>query len=124
MLFGDIVHKALANETRREILVTLSKKKKYLTEIANNIKKKPQTVNFHLNFLIETGLIGSEIKSGKRYYFLKNNEILNFLKERKPVPPGFMPKSPNEAILELWKDLIKRMDRIEGKIDKLLKKQK
>ena len=50
-LFDEIVHKALSSEIRRKILLSLEKKDKYLTEIASEIKKKPQTIDFHLAIL-------------------------------------------------------------------------
>jgi len=123
-LFEDVVHKALASEIRREILLSLSKSDKYLTEIANEIKKKPQTVDFHLALLQEIGLVNSEWRQGKKYYSLKNREILGFLREHRPIPTRFRPKPPHEIVLDAWDDMSKRLDRIEEKIDKLLKKRK
>ena len=94
-LFEDIVHKALASEIRRSILLSISDKEKYLTEIANELEKKPQTIDFHLTLLSEIGLVESKWKEGKKYYFLKNKEILKFLREGKPLPPGAHPKPPH-----------------------------
>ena len=48
-LFDEIVHKALSNDVRRKILLSLANREKYLSEIAGEIKKKPQTIDFHLN---------------------------------------------------------------------------
>ena len=59
-LFDEIVHKALSSDIRRQILLSLSKEDKYLSEIANEIGKKPQTVDFHVNILSEIGLINTE----------------------------------------------------------------
>ena len=120
-LFEDIVHKALASEVRREILLSLANRSKYLTEIADEIKRKPQTVDFHLKLLEEIGLVESEWREGKKYYTLKNKEILEFLRKKKPVPVDFHPKPPHEIMLDAWKDLTERLDRIEKKIDKILK---
>jgi len=120
-LFEDIVHKALASEIRREILLSISEKEKYLTEIANEIKKKPQTIDFHLNLLVEIGLVSSEWREGKKYYFLKKREILDFLKRGKPIPEKFRPKPPHEIVIDAWEDITKRLDRIENKLDKLKK---
>ena len=120
-LFDEIVHKALSNDTRREILLSLSKKEKYLTEIASEIKKKPQTVDFHLNLLVEIGLVESEWREGKKYYSLKNKKILDFLRERKAIPAEFRPKPPHEIVLDMWDDMKKRLERLERKIDKLKK---
>lgn len=121
-LFEDIVHKALASEIRRSILLSISGGEKYLTEIAQELDKKPQTIDFHLTLLSEIGLVESKLKEGKKYYFLKNREILRFLRERKPLPVGMRPKPPHEIVMDAWKDLSERMDRIEGKIDRLLKR--
>ena len=116
----EIFHKALASEIRREILITLAKKEKYLSEISDEIKKKPQTVDFHLSLLQEIGLIDSELKEGKKYYFLKDKKILDFLREGKPVPLHLRPKPPHEIVIDAWDDLSKKLDRIEKKIDRLL----
>ena len=121
--FEDIVHKALASGVRREILLSLVKGDKYLTEIANEIDKKPQTVDFHLTLLQEIGLVESEWKQGKKYYKLINKEIVHFLRDSKPIPARFRPKPPHEIMLEAWDDMKERMDRIEKKLDKLLAKK-
>ena len=121
-LFDEIVHKALSSNMRRDILLSLSKKPKYLSEIAGEVKKKPQTVDFHLSVLSEIGLIDSEWKEGKKYYVLKDKKILHFLKERKPIPIELRPKPPHEIVIDAWNDLGKKLDRIEKKLDKLLGK--
>lgn len=121
-LHDEIFHKALASDIRREILLSLSGKEKYLSEISNEIKKKPQTIDFHLNLLVEIGLVESEWKEGKKYYFLKDRKILDFLKEGKAVPLHLRPKPPHEIVIDAWNDLSKKLDRIEKKLDKLLEK--
>jgi DNA-binding transcriptional ArsR family regulator len=123
-LFEDIVHKALASEIRRQILISLGEKEKYLTEIAHEVRKKPQTIDFHLTLLTEIGLVESEWKEGKKYYSLKNREILNFLRERRPLPGSMHPKPPHEIVMDAWKDLSDRLDRIENKIDGLSRKKR
>ncbi|MBI4174164.1 MAG: winged helix-turn-helix transcriptional regulator [Candidatus Aenigmarchaeota archaeon] len=122
-LFDEILHKALSNDIRREILLSLEKKDKYLTEIAEEIKKKPQTVDFHLNLLEEIGLVKGEWREGKKYYSLKEKKILDFLKKRRAIPEEFRPKPPHEIVLDMWDDMKKRLDRIEKKIDSLEKKR-
>lgn len=123
-LFDEIVHKALSNDVRREILLCLAKKDKYLTEIANEIKKKPQTIDFHLNLLVEIGMVDSEWREGKKYYFLKDKKILEFLKNNKAVPAEFRPKPPHEIILDMWEDMKKRFDRLENRINDLEERMK
>ncbi len=120
-LHDEIFHKALASDIRREILLTLASKEKYLSEISDEIKKKPQTVDFHLNLLEEIGMVESQWKEGKKYYFLKDKRILDFLKEGKAVPLHLRHKPPHEIVIDAWNDLAKRLDRIEKKIDKVLK---
>ena len=120
-LHEEIFHKALASDIRREILISLAKKEKYLSEISNEIKKKPQTVDFHLNLLEEIGLIESEWKEGKKYYFLKDRRILDFLMGGKPVPLHLRPKPPHEIVIDAWNDLSKKLDRIEKKVEQILK---
>ena len=119
-LHEEIFHKALSSDIRREILLSLAKKEKYLSEISGEINKKPQTLDFHLNLLEEIGLVESEWREGKKYYFLKDKKILDFLRERKPVPLHLRPKPPHEIVIDAWDDLSKKLDRIEKKIDRLL----
>jgi predicted transcriptional regulator len=121
-IFDEVVHKALSNELRKEILISLAKKDKYLTEIATEINKKPQTVDFHLALLEEIGLINSEWREGKKYYILKDKRIVEFLKQGRVIPAEFRPKPPHEIVLDMWDDVKKRLSRIEEKIDKLNKK--
>lgn len=122
-LFDEIVHKALSNDLRREILISLAKKDKYLTEIAAETKRKPQSVDFHLALLEEIGLIQSEWREGKKYYALKDKRIVEFLKQGRVIPLEFRPKPPHEIVLDMWDDMKKRLDRIEEKIDKLSQHQ-
>ncbi len=118
----DIVHKALGNEVRVRILLALSKREKYLSELAHEIKLAPQTADFHLNLLSEIGLVSYHWKEGKKYYKLKDRKILDFLKSHKPMPAHIRPKPPHEIVMDMWEDVSKRLDRIEKKIDKLSKK--
>jgi DNA-binding transcriptional ArsR family regulator len=121
-LFDEIVHKALANEVRQRILLSLADRDKYLSEISHEIGKKPQTIDFHLNVLSEIGLVEGEWKEGKKYYALKNRKILDFLKTSKPIPEKFRPRPPHEIVLDMWKDVSARLDRIEERLDLLSKK--
>ena len=123
LLFDEIVHKALASNIRRNILLSLSKGDKYLSEVANEAGKKPQTADFHLNILCEIGLVKSEWREGKKYYILKEKKITEFITQRKPIPERFRHKLPNEIVIESVNDFSKRMDAIEKKIDLLLEKK-
>ena len=121
-LFDEIVHKALSSDIRREILLSLAKKEKYLSEIAKEVEKKPQTVDFHLNMLEEIGLVQGNWKEGKKFYSLKDKKITEFLTERRPIPEELRPKPPHEIVLDMWQDVKNRLDDIERKIDKLSRK--
>lgn len=123
-VFEDIVHKALASGIRRDILMALGKGEMYLSEIAEEIGKKPQTIDFHLNVLAEIGLVTSEWKKGKKYYKITDRKILDFLREHKPVPPRFHHKPPHEIVIDAWEDINKRLDKIEKKIDAIARKIK
>ncbi|MBS3051374.1 MAG: winged helix-turn-helix transcriptional regulator [Candidatus Aenigmarchaeota archaeon] len=122
-IFDEILHKALSSDIRREILLSLEKKDKYLTEIAEEIKKKPQTVDFHLNLLEEIGLVRGEWREGKKYYSLKEKKILDFLKKRRAIPEEFRPKPPHEIVLDMWDDMKKRLERIEKRLDNMEKRK-
>lgn len=119
----DLVYKALGNEVRQQLLLNLEKKEKYLSELAEELKLAPQTVDFHLNLLVDLGLVSFEWKEGKKYYFLRDKKILEFLRGHKPIPLELHPKPPHEIIMDAWEDLSKRLDRIEKKLDKLSKKE-
>lgn len=121
-IFDEIIHKALSSDMRREIILSLANKDKYLSEIASEIKKKPQSVDFHLNLLKEIGLVSSEWKEGKKYYSLKDKKIIDFIKKGNAIPAEFRPKPPHEIVLEMWQDMKVRFDRIEKRLERLEKK--
>ena len=100
------IHKALSSPTRKLILETLSAGPKYLSELSSAVGRKPQTLDFHLKLLLSAGLVRSEWKSGKKYYILK--------KKQKPLP-----REPNV----LHPELLLKLDTIESKLDRLLKKR-
>ena len=122
-LFDEIVHKALSNDVRREILLSLARKEKYLSELALEIKRKPQSIDFHLTLLAEIGLVDSEWREGKKYYFLKDRKVIEFIKQGKGVPAEFRPKPPHEIVLEMWEDMKKRFDALEKRLDRIEKKK-
>jgi predicted transcriptional regulator len=117
-LFDEIVHKALASEVRREILLSLSKKSKYLSELSKEINKKPQTVDFHLKLLEEIGIVESKWAEGKKVFSIKDKKILEFLKEKKHIPLEYRQKPPHEIVLDMWDDMKKRLERIEALLEK------
>lgn len=119
-VFDAIVHKALASPMRKRLLIALQKKPKYLTELAEEVGKKPQTVDFHLRSLQEIGFVESKWDQGKKFYRLKDAKIITFIKHKRPLPPEMHPKPPHEIVLEAWRDLSQRLDRLEKKVDKIL----
>ena len=120
-LYEDIVHRALSSGMRRHILLSLAERDKYLTELSNELERTPQTIDFHLNILTETGLVEPKQREGKKYYTLKDRRILSFLREHRPVPTRMRPKPPHEIMIEAWQDITQKLDRIEKKLDKLAK---
>ncbi len=122
-IFDEIVHKAFSSEIRRKILQTIAKKDKYLSEIAKEVNKKPQTIDFHLNILNEIGMVDSEWREGKKYYHLKDKKIAEFINERKPIPEKYRHKPPHEIVIDSMEAFNKRLDIIEKKIDLILKKK-
>jgi predicted transcriptional regulator len=118
----EIVHKALASEARRQILLSLKDKPKYLSEISKEIKKNPQTIDFHLRLLEEIGIIESEWEKGKKYYKIKDKKILDFISKGLPIPPHHRPKPPHEIMNEMWEDMKKRLDKIEKRLEDMEKK--
>ncbi len=122
-LFDDIVHKALASGVRRDILVSLSLGEKYLSELAKEINKKPQTVDFHLKLLEEIGIVEGSWKEGKKHYKIKDKKIIEFLNKGKPISAEYRPKAPHEIVLDMWQDMKKRLDKIEQRLDELSKRK-
>lgn len=118
-LFDEIVHKALASDVRRNILVSLSLGEKYLSELAKEIHKKPQTVDFHLKLLEEIGIIEGSWREGKKHYKIKDKKIVEFLNKGKPISAEYRPKAPHEIVLDMWQDMKKRLDKIEQKLEEL-----
>lgn len=116
------VHKALSSPVREEIILFLGLEKRYLSEIANHIRKTPQTTDFHLSILENNNFIKSSDSEGKKYYELINKDILKYIGHQKPLPHGYHPKPPHEIILDVKEELNERMDRIEKKLDKILDK--
>ncbi|MBI4016024.1 MAG: winged helix-turn-helix transcriptional regulator [Candidatus Aenigmarchaeota archaeon] len=118
----EMIHKVLASEVRQKILLLLKEKEKYLSQIAEEMKMAPQTVDFHLQMMVELGVVGTELREGKKYYFLKDRKILEHLKSGRPLPPEHLHKPPHELVLEAWEDIGKRLDKIEKRLEAIEKK--
>ena len=109
---------------RIEIIKFLGTGKKYLSEIAQHIDKTPQTVDFHLNILENCGITVPIEEDSKKYYALKDRNILRFLDSREPIPHKHNPKPPHEIVLDFKKEVDERLKIIEEKLDLILKKMK
>lgn len=118
-LYDEIVHKALASDVRRAILLSLSKEEKYLSALAKEIGRKPQTIDFHLKLLEEIGIIETEWKEGKKHYRIKDKKILEFLRERKSIPAAYRAKAPHEIVLDMWEDMKQRLQKIEERLTQI-----
>jgi len=121
-VFDAMVHKAFSSPVRKQILMGISKKPKYLSEIAQEVGKKPQTIDFHLKVLVELDLIETNWIEGKKYFSIKDKNIIGFLKEKKPITPHFQHKPPHEIVAEAMKTIEKKLNSIEKRLIKLEQK--
>ncbi|MCD6478691.1 MAG: ArsR family transcriptional regulator [Candidatus Diapherotrites archaeon] len=96
--------------------------KKYLSEIAEHLKRAPQTVDFHLKILENAGLVSSSSEEGKVFYQLKDRSILKFLRERRPIPALHHPKPPHEIVEDAMNEITKRLDEIEKRLERIERK--
>ncbi|MCD6414060.1 MAG: winged helix-turn-helix transcriptional regulator [Candidatus Diapherotrites archaeon] len=115
------IHRALSSRIRQAVILSLAEKNKYLTELSNEMDKAPQTLDFHLSILEDAGIVEVKWEHGKKFYSLKDRKILKYLREGEPLPYLIHPKPPHEIVVEAWEDISERLDRIEAKLDKLLK---
>jgi len=76
----DDVFSALADSSRRQILMMLSEKKMTVNSIAENFRFSRPAVSKHLKVLLNTNLVSSEQTGRERYYKL-NVEPLNEVRE-------------------------------------------
>ena len=118
-IHDEIMHKALSSDTRREILLKIAQKEMYLSELAESLKMKPQSVDFHLRLLEEIGIVNSKWAQGKKYYSLADKRIIDFIKQGRAIPAEMRPKAPHEIVLDMWDDMKKRFDKIDLRLDKI-----
>lgn len=72
----------ISDQTRLDILLLLSNKKLFGKEIAEKLEVSKSGISYHLNLLVEYGLLQMEIDGKKIYYSLNINgfnEIISFL---------------------------------------------
>ena len=100
------IHKALSSETRKQILRSLSTGPKYLSQLSEAVGRKPQTLDFHMKLLSAADLVRSEWRSGKKYYILKGEQ------------------KAGAAARSLHPELLVKLNTIEAKLDRLLRKRK
>jgi DNA-binding transcriptional ArsR family regulator len=68
--------KVLSDERRLEILRMVGKKSRYATELAKELGLTKATVSYHMNLIIEQGLVTIRVEQNRVYYDL-NTERLN-----------------------------------------------
>ncbi|MEA2036937.1 MAG: winged helix-turn-helix domain-containing protein [Nanoarchaeota archaeon] len=122
-VFDAMIHKAFSSPVRKQILLAISEKPKYLSEIGQEVSKKPQTIDFHLKVLVELGLVEANWIEGKKYFSIRDKNIVKFLKDEKPMVSHFHHKPPHQIVEEAMRQMEKKLTRIEKKLDKLLEKQ-
>ena len=113
--------KALSSGIRQEIIMFLKTGDKYLSEIAEKVSKTPQTIDFHLNILRNNSFVEIVERNGKKYYHLKDKDILNSF-----GPRGFgvgrnRHQTPHEIVSNSMEEINKKLKSIEDKLDRLLK---
>lgn len=79
------VIKALASDTRLEILKGLAKRRKIAADISKQMKLAPSTVNEHMKILEEAGLIRRKETGHKWIYFEITEKGRNLVQPRSPV---------------------------------------
>ena len=121
-VFNAMIHKAFSSPVRKQILLSISKKSKYLSEIAQEVGKKPQTIDFHLKLLVELDLVETSWIEGKKYFSIKDKHIIEFLKDKKQMIPHFQSKPPHEIVIEAMKTIEKKLNSIEKRLIKIEKK--
>lgn len=75
--------KALADETRLKIVRFLLKGEKCVCEIYPHIKRTQSTTSIQLDVLRKAGILKSERKGKKVYYYISNKKIFDILKSLK-----------------------------------------
>ena len=72
--------KALADETRLNIIKFLLKGEKCVCEIFPHVRKTQSTVSIHLNNLEKTGILKSRKQGKKVFYSIKDKRVLEIFK--------------------------------------------
>lgn len=75
------VLKAISDNSKLDILLSLKKRPKYNLEMAEELKVTPGTMSHHMNALSAAKLVDVEKKRGKVYYILNEENIRIILNE-------------------------------------------
>lgn len=71
--------KALSDQSKLDILISLKKSPKYALELANQIGLTPATVSHHMNTLLTHQLVYLDKENGKYYYHVNEDTIKNMI---------------------------------------------
>jgi len=102
------VYQAIADPTRRQILMSLTRERKKVNALAEQFDMTRQAVSLHVKFLQECGVINIEQEGRERYCTLeakKLSEVADWL----------------EPFRALWSS---RLDRLDNLLDELQRKTK
>ncbi|MEQ8555102.1 MAG: metalloregulator ArsR/SmtB family transcription factor [Cyclobacteriaceae bacterium] len=104
------VYQAIADPTRRQILMSLARERKKVNALANQFDMTRQAVSLHVKFLRECGVISIEQEGRERYCQLeaqKLTEVADWL----------------EPFRALWDDRLDRMDNLLNKLQSKTKRK-
>ena len=73
------IFKALADETRLQVVHLLSSQQRCACQILDTFKITQSTLSHHMNKLVSSGLVDAE-KQGKWVYYKLNTEVLSEFK--------------------------------------------
>ncbi|NVJ48569.1 MAG: winged helix-turn-helix transcriptional regulator [Cytophagia bacterium] len=69
------VFQAIADPTRRQILMSLTRERKPVNALADQFEMTRQAVSFHLKFLQECGVISEEQEGRERFCQLEADKL-------------------------------------------------
>ena len=102
------VYQAIADPTRRQILMSLTKERKKVNALAEQFDMTRQAVSLHVKFLQECGVISVEQEGRERYCHLEANKLMEVADWLEPFRA-------------LWNS---RLDRLDNLLDELQGKNK
>ncbi|MBC9795106.1 ArsR/SmtB family transcription factor [Sinomicrobium weinanense] len=102
------VYQAIADPTRRQILMSLTKERKKVNALASQFNMTRQAVSLHVKFLQECGVISIEQEGRERYCNLEAQKLLEVADWLEPFKA-------------LWNN---RLDRLDNLLNELQGKTK